>query len=118
MATKAFPIENVLTVYTGFCMKRGVGIAQDVFDHLYPGIMTLGSAAMQPKAADELKRQHPALAELPSIPEGGGLPACERVIAAARAIFGDTIAVEGPVAGASPTGLALELDEIERRRRD
>jgi hypothetical protein len=112
--TKAFPIENVLTVYTGFCMKQGVGMAQDVFDHLYPGIMTLGCAAMADTAAKELLRQHPTLAELPTMPDDGGMPAVNRVVAAARKRFGDTLEVEGPH-DVTETAISEAFDRFGKR---
>lgn len=97
MTSKAFPIENVLTVYTGVCMKTGVGIAQNVFDHLYPGIMTIGCAMKQPEAAQALAIQHPQLAAIRPIDqtEGDYL----RFLNDARVFFGDTIAVNGPLPG-------------------
>jgi hypothetical protein len=114
--TKRFPIENVLTVYTGYCMKQGVGIAQDVFSHLWPGIYTLTCAMKQPAAAKELERQHPGLRGIKPIEEGSGLAGCERFMSEARAIFGDTMAVDGPIPGES-VGLDDELDHLSRVRR-
>lgn len=116
MATKSFPIENVLTVYTGYCMKNGVGIAQDVFSHLWPGIFTLTCGAKQPQAAKELERQYPRLAEIKPIDDGSGLAGCKRFLREARAIFGDAMAVEGPIPGEAETGLAAELDTIASAR--
>lgn len=98
MTRKAFPLERVLTVFTGYCMRAGVGCAQDVFDHLYPGIMTIGCGAMQPNASAELLRQHPQLGELTPIREGGGTVECERFMVDAGAVFGRFLDVDGPVA--------------------
>jgi hypothetical protein len=115
--TKAFPIENVLTVYTGYCMKAGVGIAQDVFDHFYPGIFTLGAAMKQPAAAAELLRQFPRLAEI--APIAGGLAECERFLSEARRMFGDSMDVDGPMhARWSDSPIADELASLARARKD
>ena len=45
--TKAFDSLAVAGVYTGMVLEEGGGI-HEVMDHLYPGIMTLGTAVMQP----------------------------------------------------------------------
>lgn len=116
MPLKSFPIENVLTVYTGYCMKQGVGLAQDVFEHLWPGIYTLSCARLQPKAAAALLRQYPALGELPAIPEDGGLPACMHTLDAARRRFGDTLDIDGPLRDGEPVGVGRELAELTKAR--
>lgn len=115
MTTKRFDTARVLTVYTGVCMKTGVGMAQDVFDHLYPGIMTLGCAKKQPEAAQALAIQHPQLAAIRPIDktEGDYL----RFLNDARAIFGDTMAVSGPLPDA-PDGLSFEMESIAKTAPD
>jgi cytochrome b subunit of formate dehydrogenase len=60
--TKELPIADVLTVVTGIQLVKG-GDFQAVMDVLFPGIFTIGCAAMQPKAAEEIQRQHPKLRE-------------------------------------------------------
>lgn len=90
-----FSTARVMTVYTGYCMGRGIGIAQDVFDHLYPGIMTLGCAAIQPKAALELERQFPQLRNIKPVVEGS--TDYLRFLNDATAMFGAEMDVIGSV---------------------
>lgn len=117
MLKKSFPIENVLTVFTGVCMKSGIGMAQDVFDHLYPGIMTLGCAAMQPRAARELLRQHPWLGDVPQPAEWNSGVVGPFAEAAKIYAGGAAVEIEGPILDGPPTGLGLELEEIARIRK-
>ncbi len=67
--TKTFPTLSVAEVYTGFCLQKPSGFHEGM-DHLYPGIMTLGTAMMQPAAAKYLGEQLPELAALGK-PVGG-----------------------------------------------
>lgn len=114
MAIKRFPTARVLTVYTGVCMGKGIGVAQDVFDHLYPGIMTLGCGAKHEEAAKELARQHPLLLGLSAIKPN--TDDYLRFLEQALTIFGETMTVEGPLPGGGQTGVGLELAEINRIR--
>lgn len=99
MSSKAFPITDVLTVATGIMLAKGADF-QGVMDHFYPGIMTIGCAAMQPSAAAEIVRQHPKVREFIRVNgEGlsGNLEAIADFIQLARVCFGDTLTLEGPL---------------------
>lgn len=61
--TKAFQTLSVAEVYTGLCLQQPSGF-HEVMDHLYPGIMTLGTAMMQPTASKFLGESLPQLAAL------------------------------------------------------
>lgn len=89
--TKEFPTLAVMGVLTGIVLEeRGFGGIHEVFDFFYPGIMTLGVAAMSPKAAAEVKRQLP---EAPEMEEGE-----DYRVYAKRAIkaLGKTVSLTGP----------------------
>lgn len=92
MGKKSFPTLAVLGVYTGYCLGDFSDIAE-VMDHLYPGVMTMGQAAMQPRAAQVIERQHGQLAELPNIAAMGW-----RAFVASDAVkaLGPTLDVIGP----------------------
>jgi len=59
---KTFSIAALLSVTTGTLLTPSFGDVHEVFDHLYPGIMTLGVALMADKAAARVLEQHPELA--------------------------------------------------------
>lgn len=104
--TKDFPVAAVGGVCTGICLNSFSGI-HEVMDHLYPGIMTIGCAAMMTRARDELYRQHPKLREfvrVNGIPEGAEQAATFRQLL--RMHFGETLSTEGPV----------EVSEAEARQ--
>lgn len=59
-AGREFPTLAVMGVFTGRVLEeKGMGGIHEVMDHFYPGIMTIGVAAMQPTAALEVGRQIP-----------------------------------------------------------
>lgn len=63
---KPFPTLAVVGVYTGKLLEEGgFHKIHEVFDHLYPGIMTLGLSAMWAKTQALLAVQIPALLTLP-----------------------------------------------------
>lgn len=99
MTAKELPLVDVLTVATGIMLAKGADF-QGVMDHFYPGIMTIGCAAMQPAAADEIQRQHPKMREFIRV-HGGGLSgnvqAIEDFVQLARTCFGQTLTLEGPL---------------------
>jgi hypothetical protein len=66
MRLRAFKAITVLEVYSGFVLEDGGGFGNvhDVMDHFWPGIMTLGCAAMSETAKKEVLRQHPELEKL------------------------------------------------------
>lgn len=96
---KAFDIEDVLTVVTGVMLRKGADF-QGVMDHLYPGIMTIGCAAMWPTAAEEIQRQHPKLRDFCKRNEfneaDDRLSWCDGIVRAARVVFGSTLEIDGP----------------------
>ena len=93
MTTKTFPIEDVLTVVTGIMLKTGADF-QGVMDVLYPGIMTIGCAAMQETASEEILRQHPKIREvLRTAPDPRQY---EDFLQYMRIHFGPTLEIEGP----------------------
>jgi hypothetical protein len=59
---KSFKTIDILPVASGLTLYNGgfAGI-QEVMDHFYPGIMTIGCAAMGKDAAEEVKKQLPDL---------------------------------------------------------
>ena len=58
--SKTFGTLAVLGVFTGRVLEeKGFAGIHEVMDHLYPGIMTLGIAAMAKQAAAEIGRQVP-----------------------------------------------------------
>lgn len=98
--TKQLPTLGVLGVYTGIVLKkRGFEEIHEVFDHLYPGIMTLGVAHMAGTARKEVLRQHPEFAELPKC-DGSNY---EQFAADALAKFGETIPIDGPHGSGGPS---------------
>lgn len=92
MTTKTFDTLDVLTVYTGRMLKQGADF-HGVMDHLYPGIMTIGTAAMQPSASAVILSQHPDICALGECTRENWRQWAED----ARGIIGDTMDVEGPV---------------------
>jgi len=65
---KPFPTLGVVGAWSGRLLKdRGFGEIHEVFDHLYPGIMTLGLVAMSQHAAEYLHRTVPGLANFPMV---------------------------------------------------
>jgi hypothetical protein len=108
---KAFPTLGVVGAYTG-CVVCPVSAIHEVFDHLYPGIMTLGLAAMAEPAKTYLGATIPTLATLPAVtPEN-----YQEVAALALAQFGPTMEVDGPIENIDV--LQVELDYIKERRPD
>jgi hypothetical protein len=60
--SKTFRMVALAGVVTGVVLEpKGFGAISEVFEHLFPGIYTLGIAAMADTAAAEVRRQVPAL---------------------------------------------------------
>jgi len=94
MTKKEFSTLAVMGVVTGHVLEEGgFGRIHEVFDHLYPGIMTIGVAAMAANAKAEILRQHPQLATTPSVVEGKWKYAAEQYVLT----YGETLEVYGPV---------------------
>jgi hypothetical protein len=97
-----FSTLAVAGAYSGYVLEHegihGMNGITDVMYHLFPDIMMLGAAAIQPYAAKELARQIPALAELGGV-EGGDWEAY-----AAKVVerLGATVDVIGPMAIGEP----------------
>jgi hypothetical protein len=96
MATKDFDIEDVLTVVTGVVIRAPSNF-QEVMDVLFPGIFTIGCAAMQPTAAKELQRQHPKIREFLRTAPVPSKDTLDDFIQLARICFGDKLSVTGPL---------------------
>lgn len=96
---KSLPTLDVVGAYSGRVLQVGGfhGI-HGVFDHLYPGIMTLGVAEMAATASAYLEQAEPRLASLPAYVEGEH----EAYAAAALKMFGPTIDVPGPHGSGGP----------------
>jgi hypothetical protein len=89
--TKVFPADVVLSAYSGRFVCKDFGDVHELMDLFYPGIMTLGLAAMSTRAAAELRRQFPILGDVPAFRE----PWQEWKIAA-LAVLPPTFEVTGP----------------------
>ena len=105
---KAMPTLGVLGVYTGRVLKEhGFGEIHEVFDHFYPGIMTLGCAAMAEDAAAEVARQVPGC--VPWKDDDDWQEYARRGLEA----FGPTIELDGPLAD---PGDARVIENFKRLR--
>lgn len=93
---KAFPTTDVLTVSTGVMLRKGADF-QAVMDHFFPGIFTLGCAAMQPKASREIYRQLPGLLDFANKWGKVNADNCETFERAAIFTFGETVELDGPM---------------------
>ncbi len=95
MTSKEFPTLAVMGVYTGFVLGKGpdgfAGI-HEIMDHFYPGIMTIGVAAMSEDAADEVAFQRPEVKNVPGDPKDW-----EAYAAACLAALGPTLKLDGPL---------------------
>lgn len=94
-STKSFPTKSVLGVATGIVLEQGgfAGI-HEVMDYLFPGIMTIGCAVMADRAAFEIRRQLPEVAEIAS-----SCPRGDAVLAwadEAQKQLGSTLPIIGP----------------------
>ena len=94
---KQLPTLGVLGLYTGICLKSFSEIHKTL-DHFYPGIMTLGVAAMGETARREILRQHPELAELPKCTSAN----YKQYAADALTRFGEAIPLVGPHGSGQP----------------
>ncbi len=91
MSKKYFPTLAVLGAYSGICLDGFSGI-HEVFDHFYPGIMTLGVASMAKTGSKEILRQHPEISELPECTQKNW----REYSRIALEKFGSTMGLEGP----------------------
>lgn len=104
---------GVVGAYSGRLLKeRGFGEIHEVFDHLYPGIMTVGVAAMSDDTKKYLGQDVPALLEIPSITKEN----FEEVAAWCLDRFGPEIDVEGPIKDINPS--EVELEHLKKLRPD
>ena len=110
---KEFRLDAVLSVTTGISMCDSFGDVHEVFDHFYPGIMTIGVAMMSDRARERIFEQHPALRdiEVPSLNGARGDDAMAILrpwLAAMSEVYGETIALEAdPKRQDPPEGLRL-----------
>lgn len=115
MTRKALPTLGVIGAASGCLLKdKGFGEIHEVFDHFYPGIMTLGIAAMGYKIKPLICSQVPAVERYDSVRiERDGYAT---VAADALTEFGDTIELNSDPQHINP--LALELETVKRMRPD
>ena len=91
---RPFATLDVLGVYTGYVLReKGFAGVHEVMDHFFPGIMTIGVAAMFPRAAAEVKRQIPSVVEVPGDPKDDWKAYAD----AAVRVLGETLELEGPI---------------------
>ncbi len=104
---KTFSTLAVAGVATGRLLKAGrFDDIREVMDHLFPGIMTAGCAAMAPTAAKEILRQIPALSRLPAYSDP-----VEEYAQQVLILFGSTLRVDGPMTVA-PGEIAKAFDAL------
>ena len=90
---KEFSTLAVAGVYTGRVLEHGgMNGIHEVMDHLYPGIMTIGIAAMADRASDVIGEQLPALAALGKPTDDGWQAYADSVVKH----LGPTLWVSGP----------------------
>lgn len=91
---KQFSTLAVLGVATGIVLEDGgfSGI-HEVMDHFYPGIMTLGCAAMSEQAAREVKRQIPHISALGPCTSENWKEYAGRAVD----VLGERLSIDGPV---------------------
>ncbi len=105
--SKAFSTRVVLSATTGILLVPKFGDLHRLFDHIYPGIMTLGLASAFPRMAQRMLEQHPGLPDgsvVPPISASGEafLVAIEPWLVEQEARFGETLDIvhdpmrEGP----------------------
>lgn len=111
---KPFSTLAVVGAWSGVLLEeKGFGRIHEVFDHLYPGIMTLGLVAMADSTTSYLAKTIPGLLDLPSINREN----YQSISGLAFAKFAPTIMVEGPI-DADFNGLKTELDTLANKRPD
>ncbi len=65
---RIFGIDAVLSVVTGVLMaEKGFNAVHEIMDLFFPGVMTLGTAAMLPEAQDYIFKKYPFLKDLPPV---------------------------------------------------
>lgn len=104
MTKKAVPTIGVFETITGFILLEtgGASRVHEVMDVLYPGIMTMGIAAMAKTAGEELRRQLPEVDKFLNkypIPRKDGayiLSMLDEYAAMIVSNFGVTLEIEGP----------------------
>lgn len=96
---KAFSMAAVAGVATGVTLEQhGMAGIQEVMDHFFPGIMTIGCAAMMPVAQEEIARQHPKLWEY--VARHGSIQGAENAARFLKAVtmeLGETLELDGPL---------------------
>ncbi len=109
MGTKAFSTLAVMGVSSGLLLEEGgFGKIHEVFDHFYPGIMTMGVAAMSSRAAAEVDRQVPNMVH----PHPG--EKWQTFAKRGLVVLGDTIELSGPIA-VSDDEASQAFDEMGER---
>lgn len=63
---KSFRITPIMGVVSGIVLEDGGWVdMQEVMNHFFPGIMTMGAVVMSPVAKEAILEQHPFLASVP-----------------------------------------------------
>lgn len=110
---KKFKTLAVVGAHSGKLLEHGgFGDIHDVFDHLYPGIMTLGVAAMADSAARELLAQEPRLMMFDEVAyQKLGIDSFKH---AAIGVLGESVEIDGPV-HVSKTDIKSAFDAMAER---
>lgn len=110
---KQFKTLAVVGAYSGRLLEHGCfGDIHDVFDHLYPGIMTLGVAAMADNASRELLIQEPRLMMFDEVAfQKLGIDQFKH---SALCVLGESIEVDCPV-HVSKTDIKSAFDAMAER---
>lgn len=89
---KSFPMHAALTIWTGR-VCGDFGEAHNLMDHFFPGIMTIGMAAMSERGKAEVESQFPRIAEAAFLRDDWSQ---QGVINAVQQL-GSEIELEGPI---------------------
>lgn len=118
MALKAVSAAAIGGIVTGVVLETGgFGPIQDAMAHFWPGIMTVGCAAMADNAREEVLRQSPATAAYyEQHPLGRGddeitVEQCDEWLAGFIAAVGESVNLEGPI-NVSRTEIATAFEKL------
>ena len=92
MAKKQFPMHAALTIWTGR-VCGDFGEAHMLMDHFFPGIMTIGMAAMAYRGKAEVEAQFPRITEAAFLKDDWS----QQGVINAIQHLGGTIELEGPI---------------------
>ena len=108
---KSFATSAILATYSGRVLVDFSEI-QNLLDHLYPGIMTLGCAMVLPEARATIKRQHPGIDQISPPQDWSDAEQRADYLRRAEGVFGAFMLLDnGPNAGEF-NGLRFELESL------